>query len=672
MGQDFTALDQLCVNTIRTLSIDMIQKANSGHPGLPLGAAPMAYVLWSRHLRHNPADPAWPDRDRFVLSPGHGSALMYSLLHLNGYDLSLDELGDFRQWESRTPGHPEAGLTPGVEATTGPLGQGTANAVGMAMAERHLANRFNRSGFDLVNHHTYAIVSDGDIMEGISAEAASYAGHLKLGKLIYLYDANDISLDGPTSLTFSTEDVGKRYESYGWQVLHVADGDADFSAIDAAIAEAKADTSRPSMIIVKTTIGFGSPNKAGSASSHGSPLGVDEVALTKRALGWDFAGDFVVPDDARGHFAATNGRGADANTQWAQMFVAYEKEHPELAKAWTETLDGTLPEGWDSELPVWDGGTAIASRAAGGEVINAIGKTVPSLVTGAADLACSTKTNFKDDSLFDGQTGAGRVMFYGVREHAMTAIANGMVYHGGIRPVVSTFFVFSDYMRPAIRMAALNKLPAIYVWTHDSVGVGEDGPTHQPVEHLMALRAMPGMVMIRPGDANETAEAWRVAMEHSKGPVGLVFSRQKLTTLDCTQDLARSGVAKGAYVVAESSDAAVQAILIGTGSELGVVVAAHEQLAAAGIGTRVVSMPSWELFAAQPAAYREEVLPATITARVAVEAGTTFGWSRWVGDGGSVIGIDRFGASAPGSLVLDKLGISADNVVSEVRRLLGA
>ena len=671
MGQDFTALDQLCVNTIRTLSIDMIQKANSGHPGLPMGAAPMAYVLWSRHLRHNPTDPLWPDRDRFILSPGHGSALMYSLLHLNGYDLRLDELKDFRQWQSRTPGHPEAGLTPGVEATTGPLGQGTANAVGMAIAERLLANRFNRPGFNVVNHYTYALVSDGDIMEGISAEAASFAGHLKLGKLIYLYDANDISLDGPTSLTFSTEDVGKRYESYGWQVLHVADGDTDLATIDAAITKAKAETSRPSMIIVKTTIGYGSPNKAGSSSSHGSPLGVDEVALTKKALGWDFPGDFFVPEGAKAHFAEVIDRGVKLQAWWSEMYSAYKKEHGDLARTWLENLDGQLPVGWDDDLPVWDLGTAVATRAAGGDAINAIGKKVESLVTGAADLACSTKTNFKDESMFDGQTGAGRVLFYGVREHAMTAIANGMAYHGGVRPVVSTFFVFSDYMRPAIRMANLNELPVIFVWTHDSVGVGEDGPTHQPVEHLMALRTMPGLVVIRPADGNETTEAWRVAMEHTNGPVGLVFSRQKLATIEGTKETARAGVARGAYVVAEPKGSELQAILIATGSEVGLAVEAHGRLVEAGIGTRVVSMPSWELFAAQSDEYRESVLPSSMKVRVSVEAGSTFGWSRWVGDSGVAIGIDRFGASAPGSLVLDKLGINADAVVAEVRQLLG-
>ena len=671
MGQDFTALDQLCVNTIRTLSIDMIQKANSGHPGLPLGAAPMAYVLWSRHLRHNPSDPLWPDRDRFILSPGHGSALLYSLLHVTGYDLGLDELKEFRQWGSRTAGHPEAGLAPGVEATTGPLGQGTANAVGMAIAERHLANRFNRPGFNVVNHYTYALVSDGDIMEGISAEAASYAGHLKLGKLIYLYDANDISLDGPTSLTFSTEDVGKRYESYGWQVIHVADGDTDLAAIDDAIMQAKADTSRPSMIIVKTTIGYGSPNKAGSASSHGSPLGVDEVALTKKALGWDYPEDFYVPDEASAHSMGVVDRGVSLQAWWSEMFSAYAEEHAALAEGWHETLEGRLPEGWDTELPVWELGTGVASRAAGGEAINAIGKKVESLVTGAADLACSTKTNFKDEAAFDGQTGAGRVLFYGVREHAMTAMANGMAYHGGVRPVVSTFFVFSDYMRPAIRMANLNGLPVIYVWTHDSVGVGEDGPTHQPVEHLMALRSMPGLVVIRPADGNETSEAWRVAMEHTDGPVGLVFSRQKLATLEKTKELAREGVAKGAYVVAEPKDGEFQAILIATGSEVGLAVEATEKLAEAGISTRVVSMPSWELFEAQPVEYRESVLPPSVTARVTIEAGATFGWSRWAGDAGAMIGIDRFGASAPGSLVLDKLGINVEAVVAAVQKLLG-
>ncbi|MBN1947739.1 MAG: transketolase [Bradymonadales bacterium] len=670
MGEQFTPIDRLCINTLRTLAMDTIQNANSGHPGLPLGAAPMAYVLWQRYLRHNPADPDWPDRDRFVLSAGHGSSLLYGLLHLTGYPLSMEDLKSFRQWESLTPGHPEAPLTAGVEATTGPLGQGAANAAGMAIAERMLAHRFNRSGFNLVDHFTYALVSDGDLMEGVSAEAASLAGHLKLGKLVYLYDANDVSLDGPTSLTFSTEEVGKRFEAYGWHVQTVTNGDEDLAGIDRAIEAARLETDRPSFILIKTTIGYGSPNKAGKAAVHGSPLGAKEIALTKEALGWPSQEPFHIPGEALAHFRQALERGRRSQSDWEAMFSAYELEHPDLARAWRETWTGQLPEGWDGDLPTYPAGGAVATRSAGGDALNALARRLPWLVTGAADLSSSTQTNFKGEPVLDGRSGAGRVIYYGVREHAMGAIANGMAYHGGIRPVASTFFVFSDYMRPAVRLAALNHLPVIYVWTHDSVGVGEDGPTHQPVEQLMSLRCMANMTLIRPCDAAETIEAWRVAIAHTQGPVGLVLTRQKLAVLDRSRYASAAGLARGAYILADAAGGAPQAILIGTGSEVEVVRKAQELLEQQGIPVRLVSMPCWELFEAQGQPYQDEVLPPSIKVRVAVEAGSTFGWRRWVGDHGVAVGIDRYGASAPGEVIMEKLGLTPENVARLVRDLL--
>lgn len=659
---------QLAVNTIRTLAIDAVQKANSGHPGLPMGAAPMAYVLWQRHLRHNPRDPHWADRDRFVLSAGHGSMLLYCLLHLTGYDLSLADLQAFRQWESRTPGHPETLLTPGVEATTGPLGQGTANAVGMAMAERALAHRFNRPGHTIVDHRTYAIVSDGDLMEGISAEAASLAGHLKLGKLIYLYDCNHISLDGPTSLAFSTEDVGARYAAYGWQVLHVDKGDTDLEAIDRAIAAAEADTARPSIIVVRTTIGYGSPKKQGTSEAHGSPLGPDEVAAAKKALGFDPAESFDVPNEAGTHLRSAVERGAQQQAEWDARFARYAEAHPELAAEWRRVVAGELPAGWDDTLPAFGEKDAQATRQASGKALNAIAARMPELLGGDADLSVSTSTALKDQGSFDGQTGAGRNIHYGVREHAMGAIANGIAYHGGLRSFVATFFCFSDYMRPAVRLAALNELPVTFVWTHDSIALGEDGPTHQPVEHLMSLRAMPGLAVVRPADANETAEAWRFAIEQRHRPVALILSRQKLPVLD--RERAR-GVARGAYVVADAAQGDPKAILIATGAEVHVALAAQELLAGEGISTRVVSMPCWEAFMEQDAAYRDSVLPRSIRARVSVEAGVTLGWERWIGDGGAAVGLDRYGASAPGEINLERLGFTAQNVASKVRSVLG-
>lgn len=663
-------LDLLAVNTLRTLAIDTIQKANSGHPGLPLGCAPMAYALWNWHLKHNPKDPSWANRDRFVLSGGHGSSLLYSLLHLTGYDVPMAELQRFRQLNSRTPGHPEAHHTPGVEATTGPLGQGTANAVGLAVAERVLAKLFNRPNHTVVDHYTYALVTDGDLMEGISAEAGALAGHWKLGKLIYLYDANDISLDGPTSITF-TEDVAKRYEAYGWQVLHVKDGDHDLQTLDRALHAAKEDTTRPSILIIKTTIGFGSPKKQGTSEAHGSPLGPDEVRATKLALGFDPDQHFHVPEAALQRWRKAVDEGAAAQAAWEQRFAAWKTEYPELAESWRRAHAGELPSGWEKALPTYAVGDDVATRVASGKALNALATKVPWLVGGDADLSCSTNTALKDGGSFDGQSGAGRNFHYGVREHAMASIANGIAYHGGVHSFVATFFVFSDYMRPAVRLACMAGLPVTCVWTHDSIGLGEDGPTHQPVEHLMALRVMPNMTVIRPCDANETVEAWKVALQHTRGPVGLVLSRQKLKTLDRTKVAAAAGLARGAYVLAEAEGGKPDVVLIGTGSEVHLALQARDELQKSGIRARVVSMPSWELFTAQPAAYRDEVLPPAVRARVAVEAGTTLGWERWVGLDGAVVGLDRFGGSAPAEQLYEQFGITAARVVSEARRVMG-
>ncbi|MEO8350021.1 MAG: transketolase, partial [Acidobacteriota bacterium] len=580
-------IDELCVDTIRTLAIDAVQKANSGHPGLPLGAAPMAYVLWSRHLKHNPRDPGWPDRDRFVLSAGHGCMLWYCLLYLTGYDLTMEDLKSFRQWGSRTPGHPEYRVTPGVEATTGPLGQGTANAVGMAMAERVLAHRFNRPGHEIVDHRTFAIVSDGDLMEGISNEASSLAGHLGLSRLTFLYDSNHVSLDGPTSMAF-TEDVGKRYEAYGWQVLRVDDGNTDLDGIDRALAEGERETRRPTLIIVRTTIGYGSPHKAGTAEAHGSPLGPEEVVLTKKALGWEYEEPFFVPEDALAHFREAVDRGARSQSDWARRFDAWAAEYPDLAREWRLAADGKLPDGWDADLPSWKAGEKEATRVAAGKALNAIAAKVPWLIGGDADLSVSTNTKLKNEADFDGSTGAGRNVHFGVREHAMAGIANGMAYHGGARPFVATFFCFSDYMRPSVRLAAVSELPVVFVWTHDSIGLGEDGPTHQPVEHLMSLRAMPGFTLIRPADPNEASEAWRVAMERMKGPVGLVLSRQKLPVFDPARYAPPSGLARGAYVLAEASTHEPKLLLLATGSEVALALEAREKLEAEGVPTRVV------------------------------------------------------------------------------------
>lgn len=663
------SIDELCVDTIRTLAIDAVQKANSGHPGLPLGAAPMGYVLWLRHLKHNPRDPKWPDRDRFVLSAGHGCMLLYCLLHLTGYDLTLEDLKSFRQWESKTPGHPEVFATPGVEATTGPLGQGVANAVGMAMAERVLAHRFNKPGHEIVDHRTFALVSDGDVMEGIASEACSLAGHLGLSKLTFLYDANGVTLDGPLSMHFS-EDVGKRFEAYGWHVQQVAEGNTDLDAIHNALSAAAAETERPSLIVVRTTIGYGSPNKAGTAEAHGSPLGPEEVVRTKKALGWDHEEPFFVPREALEHFRQAVPRGIERQAAWERRFEAYEREFPDLAREWRRDLAGELPDGWDSNLPTWKAGGKEATRSAAGKALNAIAARVPALFGGDADLGGSTKTTIKEGGAFDGRTGSGRNVHFGVREHAMAGIANGLAYHSGVRPFVATFFCFSDYMRPSVRLAALNSLPVIFVWTHDSIGLGEDGPTHEPVEHLMSLRAMPNMTIIRPGDANEAAEAWRVAMEHRTGPVGLVLSRQDLPVIDREKHAGSSGLASGAYVLAEASTGKPDVILIATGSEVSLALEARERLESGGVATRVVSMPSWELFARQAEEYRRQVLPPEVRARLAVEAGSRFGWEKWVGREGDVVGLDRYGASAPGEVVMKKLGFNVENVVAKAKALL--
>ena len=660
-------IDERCVNTIRLLAADMAQKANSGHPGLPMGAAPMGFMLWQNHFVHDPGATQWPNRDRFVLSPGHGSPLLYALMHLTGYDVTLDDLRAFRQWDSRTPGHPEFGLTAGVEATTGPLGQGAANVVGMAIAERMLAHRFNRPGHAIVDHRTFAIVSDGDLMEGVSAEAASLAGQLHLGKLVCLYDANDVTLDGPTSLTFTAEDVYKRYEAYGWHVQLVKDGDRDYDALDDAIRQACADTTRPSMIVVKTTIGFGSPNKQGTNASHGAPLGIEEVALTKKNLGWDPEKHFFVPDDVRDRCKQGAQRGHEARRRWESAFAAYAKAHPDLAEEWNQTWAGELPAGWDDDLPTFAPGEDQPTRNSSGKALNAIAKRVPWLVGGDADIGSSTKSQIKDGGSFDGRTGAGRNIHFGVREHAMTAIANGMAYHGGVRPLVSTFFTFVDYMRPSIRVAALAKLPVLLVFSHDSLAVGEDGPTHQPVEQLASLRLMPNVTVLRPADPNETVEAWRWAMQFTEGPVALITTRQKVPVIDRTKYAAASGLHRGGYVLASPSEGVPRVVVIATGSEVSLALRAHEELAAEGLPTRVVSLPCWEVFEAQPKAYRDEVLPSGI-ARVAVEAGVRFGWERWVGSDGVVVSVDRYGASAPGQAAMEKLGFNIENVKDAIRR----
>ena len=678
------ALDNTCINTLRFLSVDAVQKADSGHPGMPMGAATMAYVLWTRFLEHNPANPGWFDRDRFVLSPGHGSMLLYSLLHLTGYDLPLEQIKRFREWGSITPGHPERGLTPGVEVTTGPLGQGFGNGVGLAVAEAHLAARYNRPGIEIVDHFTYGIVSDGDLMEGVSSEAASLAGHLKLGKLMYLYDDNRVTLSAGTDLTF-TEDRARRFEAYGWHVQSVADGN-DLGAIEEALRAARREAGRPSLILVRTHIGYGSPDKQDSFQSHGSPLGAEEVRLTKEKLGWPTEPPFYIPDAARAHFREAIERGKRAEAQWKERLSAYARAFPDLAAAFEQSMRGELIDGWNQDIPVFPADAkGVATRVAAGKVMNAVAARLPALVGGSADLNPSTHTALSGLGDFeptgmdlcdkqgaaDGVWGyAGRNLYFGVREHGMGAILNGLAAHGGTVPFGATFLIFSDYMRPPIRLAAMMALHVVYVFTHDSIALGQDGSTHQPVEQLAGLRAVPGLTVIRPGDANETAVAWRVALEAKDRPVALVLTRQNVPTLDRSQLGAAEGLRQGAYVLADAPNGRPDAILIASGSEVGLVMAAREALHRQKIATRIVSMPSWDLFDAQPRGYRDQILLPSVRARLAVEAGASQGWHRFVGDHGDVFGVDRFGASAPGEIVMREYGFTVENVCRRAVALL--
>ncbi|UFS69937.1 transketolase [Geomonas sp. RF6] len=678
-------LDQLCINTIRFLSVDAVQKANSGHPGLPLGAAPMAYLLWSRFLRHNPRNPAWFNRDRFVLSGGHGSMLLYSLLHLTGYDLSLDDLKNFRQLGSRTPGHPERGRTAGVEVSTGPLGQGFANSVGMAIAEAHLAARYNRPGFDIIEHYSYGIASDGDLMEGVASEAASLAGHLKLGKLIYFYDDNRISLASSTDLTF-TESRARRFEAYGWQVLVVDDAN-ELMMLEKTLEAARRETTRPSLIIVRSHIGFGSPNKQDTFEAHGSPLGADEVRLTKERLGWPVDPPFLVPPEAQQHFRKAVDRGAELEKSWEELFERYSREYPDLAKELRDTITGKIPGDLSGSLPNFPADPkGMATRIASGKVLNALAAKVPNLLGGSADLNPSTFTALqglgdleapgfapKDrQGAVGGEWGyGGRNVHYGVREHAMGAISNGIAAHGGLIPYDATFLTFSDYMRPTLRLGALSELQVIHIYTHDSIALGEDGPTHQPVEHVASLRAIPHVVVLRPGDANETAVAWLLALERKAGPTALILSRQNVPTLDRARYAGAEGVRHGAYIISEAPEGKPQIILIGTGSELPLVLGVQDKLLERGVRARVVSMPSWELFEKQPPEYRRGVLPPEITARLAVEAGSPMGWQRYVGDHGDVLGVLDFGTSAPGTAALEAYGFTVENVCKRAFALIG-
>jgi transketolase len=663
-----SALDQLCINTLRTLAMDAVQKAKSGHPGMPMGAAPMAYVVWTRHLKHSPSNPHWHNRDRFILSAGHGSMLLYGLLHLTGYDLSLDDLKNFRQWGSKTPGHPEYHVTPGVETTTGPLGQGFGNGIGMAIAERYLAARYNRPNFEVVNYRIYGIVSDGDLMEGVSSEAASLAGHLRLGNIIYLYDDNHISIDGSTQLAF-TEDVAKRFEAYGWQVQALEDGN-DIEAINAAIKSAQEETNRPSLIKVRTHIAYGSPNKHDSAEAHGSPLGEEEVRLTKKTLHWDPDKQFLVPNDVLQHMRHAVEQGKKWESLWQTMFENYKRTYPDLAQELEDIRKGEFGEAWKQALPVFGAESgAMATREASGKVLNAIAPNLPTLIGGSGDLTPSNNTFLKGLPEFQAGVHTGRNFHFGVREHAMGSILNGLALTDGIIPYGGTFLIFSDYMRPPIRLAALMGVRPIYVYTHDSIGLGEDGPTHQPIEQLAALRSIPNITVIRPADANEVACAWKIAIEHKGGPVALALSRQKLPLIDRTKYAPAANLAKGAYVLAESSKSPAM-ILIGTGSEVQHVIAAYEQLAKEGTAVRVVSMPSWELFEAQPKEYKDSVFPPSVKKRLAVEAGSPMGWHKYVGDQGEILGITKFGASAPLAAIMKEYGFTVENVVRKAKELL--
>ncbi|MBI4315969.1 MAG: transketolase [Chloroflexi bacterium] len=664
-----TELDQRCINALRFLAADTVQKAKSGHPGTPMGAATLAYVLWDRFLKHNPANPNWADRDRFILSPGHASALLYALLHLTGYDLSLDELKNFRQWGSKTPGHPERGLTPGVEVTTGPLGQGFAHGIGMAVAERWLAEHYNTPHYEIVNHHIYAIVSDGDLQEGVSAEAASLAGTLKLGKVIYLYDDNGIQIEGSTDIAFD-EDVGRRFEAYGWHTVGPIDGH-DPEAIDAAIRAGQAETERPTLIICRTHIGFGAPTKQDTPEAHGEPLGEEELRAAKTALGWPAGTSFYIPDDVLAHLRRALDRGGQREREWQRRVHDWWHAHPEQAEDFDLATRGELPHGWDAGLAglFKPGDKPMATREASGRVLNALVPRLHALTGGSADLAPSTKTTLKGYGDFGFREYCGHNMHFGVREHAMGSIVNGLALHGGVIPYAATFLVFSDYMRPPLRLAALMEQRVIFIFTHDSVGMGEDGPTHQPIEHLLSLRAIPNLTVIRPADATETAEAWRAALLNRRGPTVLALSRQNLPVLDRTQLAPADGVQRGGYILWESGGSP-EVILMGTGSEIHIALEAGKKLAAEAVKVRVVSLPSWELFDKQPDDYRESVLPKAVRARVAVEAATPLGWEHYVGLNGAVVGLNHFGASAPAPVLYEKFGLTADNVAAQTRRLL--
>ncbi|PQJ35103.1 transketolase [Salinibacter sp. 10B] len=662
-----TDLETKAINTIRFLSADAVEAAQSGHPGAPMGLAPVAYTLWTRHLRHSPEHPGWPNRDRFVLSAGHASMLLYSLLHLSGYDLSLDEIKHFRQWGSKTPGHPEAHLTSGVETTTGPLGQGFANGVGMAFAERLLADEFNTPDHPVVDHYTYALCSDGDLMEGISQEAASLAGHHDLGKLVYLYDDNEITIDGDTDLTF-TEDVAGRFEAYDWHVSRVDDAN-DLDAVDAAIEEAKAVTDQPSLIVVKSHIGYGSPNKQDTAAAHGAPLGEEEVRLTKDALGWPTDETFHVPEGVYDHVQQAVSDGAEQKAAWDDLMEDYEEAHPERAAEYRRWLHREPGEGWEAAVPTFDPDESLATRKASGLTLNELAPEVGYLIGGSADLTGSNKTDVPGRSDFQPDNPGGRYFRFGVREHAMAGAMNGMALHGGIQPYGGTFLIFSDYLRPSLRLSALMEQPVVYVFTHDSIGIGEDGPTHQPVEHLMALRAIPNLTLLRPADANETAEAWKVAVQNTEGPTALALTRQTLPVFDREEVTPARGVGRGAYVL-RPTEGTPDVLLIGSGSEVQHALAAARTLADDGIEAQVVSMPSWELFDDQSETYQHKVLPPEVTARVSIEAGVTQGWERYVGPDGACIGVDRFGASAPGEVVMEKYGITAEHVAEQARQLV--
>ncbi|WP_423410166.1 transketolase [Heyndrickxia sp. MSNUG] len=665
----FNKIDMLSIDSIRTLSIDAIEKANSGHPGMPMGAAPMAYTLWTRYMNINPKNPEWFNRDRFVLSAGHGSMLLYSLLHLAGYDLSMDDVKQFRQWGSKTPGHPEFGHTAGVDATTGPLGQGVAMAVGMAMAERHLAAVYNKDNYNIVDHYTYSICGDGDLMEGVSAEAASLAAHLKLARLVVMYDSNDISLDGDLNKSFS-ESVADRFKAYGWQYIRVEDGN-NLEEIAKALEEAKTDENRPTLIEVKTVIGYGSPNLSGKSDVHGAPLGADELKLTKEAYKWTFEEDFHVPSEVYDHFKQQIAdKGEQTEQEWNELFAKYKSEYPELGAQLEKAMNAELVEGWDKDIPVYEDGKSLASRASSGEALNGIAKNLPYLVGGSADLAGSNKTMIKGTGDFFPGSFEGRNIWFGVREFAMGAAMNGMALHGGLKVFGGTFFVFSDYLKPAIRLAALMGLPVTYVFTHDSIAVGEDGPTHEPVEQLAGLRAMPNLSVIRPADGNETAAAWKLAVESTKSPTVLVLTRQNLPTIKDTAKNAYEGVSKGAYVISPAGKETADAMLLAAGSEVGLAVQAQEALASEGINVSVVSMPSWDRFEQQSKEYKESVIPKSVKKRLGIEMGSSLGWHRYVGDEGEVLAIDTFGASAPGEKIMEEYGFSVNNVVARVKALL--